>query len=81
MNSLAEDAEHLQVHTNVNPVEKVTVLVAKVDGVPEFSEVDPEFLGKRNTGLGGGGGGPLMMEWQKFVTAKICGMENRMHDL
>ena len=83
MNSLAEDAEHLQVHTNVNPVEKVTVLVAEVDGVPEFSEVDPEFLGTSNTGLGGGGGGggPLMMEWRNFVTAKICGMENRMHDL
>ncbi|KAL3778021.1 LOW QUALITY PROTEIN: hypothetical protein ACHAW5_005724 [Stephanodiscus triporus] len=83
MNSLAEDAEHLQVQTNVNPVEKVTVLVAEVDGVPEFSEVDPEFLGTSNTGLGGGGGGggPLMMEWRNFVTAKICGMENRMHDL
>ncbi|KAL3763929.1 LOW QUALITY PROTEIN: hypothetical protein ACHAW5_008367 [Stephanodiscus triporus] len=78
MNSLAEDAEHLQVQTNVNPVEKVTVLVAEV---PEFSEVDPEFLGTSNTGLGGGGGGPLMMEWRNFVTAKICGMENRMHDL
>ena len=32
-------------------------------------------------GGGGGGGGPLMMEWRNFVTAKICGMENRMHDL
>jgi hypothetical protein len=80
INSLAEDAEHLQVHPNVNPVEKVTVLVAEVDGVPEFTEVDPEF----DNGVGGGGGGggsPVMMEWRNFVTAKICGMENRIHDL
>ena len=80
MNSLAEDAVHLQVHHDVNPIERVTVLVAEVDGVPEFSEVDPEY----DTGGGGGGGGaggPVMMEWRNFVTAKICGMENRIHDL
>ncbi|KAL3782185.1 hypothetical protein ACHAWO_001782 [Cyclotella atomus] len=80
INSLAEDAEHLQVHPNVNPVKKVTVLVAKVDGVPEFTEVDPEF----DNGIGGGGGGggsPVMMEWRNFVIAKICGMENRIHEL
>ena len=81
MNSLSEDAEHLQVHHNVNPVQKVTVLVAEVDGVPEFSEVDPEFDNGGEGGGGGGGGGHAMMEWRNFMTAKICGMENHIHDM
>ena len=81
IHSLAEDAEHLNVHPNNNPVEKVTVLVAEVDGAVEFCEVEPD---QSDVGMNGGtamGGSGLMMEWRNFITAKVCGIENRLHDL
>ena len=27
------------------------------------------------------GGSGLMIEWRNFITAKVCGIENRLHDL
>lgn len=56
-------------------------MVAEVDDVVKFSEIDPELETGLSRGANMGSGNGLAIKWRNFITAKICGIENRMHDL
>jgi hypothetical protein len=74
LNSLAEDAAHLNVTPEVNIVEKVLCVVSEYEGVVTFSEVNAEYDTSERRAIATGGSG---VEWRSVMIGKVMPLRTR----